>query len=82
MLVNSFDIFFVVMQFILPTIEDLKFLLIEFDSNCNYLNVNLNRNHFPNQLIPNIKNFCRKILPFGDIYKKQIDYYDQTAHEI
>ena len=82
MLAHSFDKFYVFMKFILPTMEVLKFLSIEFASIYNYLNINLNRNHFPTWFIPNMKNFCRKIIPFIDFYKKQIEYYNQTAHEI
>ena len=70
MLAHSFDRFYGVTKFNLSTMEDLKFLLIKFDSTCNYLNVNLNGNHFPAQLIPNIKNFCSKIIPFIDFYKE------------
>ena len=33
------------------------------------------------QYIPNIKNVCKKIVPFIDFYKKQINYYNQTAHD-
>ena len=34
------------------------------------------------QYIPNIKNVCKKILPFIYFYEKQIDYYNWTAHDI
>ena len=30
--------------------------------------------------LSNLKNFCKKIVPFIDFYKKQIDYYNKTAH--
>ena len=39
MLSHPFDRFYVVMKFVLPTIKDLKFSPIEFDSNCCYLDV-------------------------------------------
>ena len=82
MLAHSFDRFYVVMKFVLQTMEDLKFLPIKFDSTCNYLNANVNRNQFPTQFIPNFKNYYRKMIPFIDFYKKQIDSYNHTAHEI
>ena len=82
MLSHSFDRFYVVTNFILLTIKDLKFSPIKFDLTCNYLNVDLNRNKFLTQYILNIKNFCKKIIPFIDFNKKQIDYYNHTAHEI
>ena len=45
MLAHSFDRFYVGTKFSLPTMEDLKFLPIKSDSTCNYLNVNVDRNH-------------------------------------
>ena len=51
MLSHSFDRFYVVTKFILPTIEDLKYLSIEFDSTCKYLNIESSRNKFPTQYI-------------------------------
>ena len=37
---------------------------------------------YPMQYIPNIKYFCTKIVPFVDFYKKQIDYFNKTVHDI
>ena len=36
MLAHSFDRFYVVTKFILPLVNDLKFLPIDFDEKCNY----------------------------------------------
>ena len=36
MLAHSFDTFYVVTKFILPTIEDLKFSKLDFDDTCAY----------------------------------------------
>ena len=41
MLVHSFDRFYVVIKFILPSIEDLKFSKLNYDNTCAYLD---NRN--------------------------------------
>ena len=46
MLAHSFDIFYVVMEFIIPTMRDLKCSPIEFDSTCNYFNIVIDRKHF------------------------------------
>ena len=62
--------------------ENLKFSPIKFDSTCNYFNIDVDRKHFPTQFIPNLKNYCRRIIPFVDFYKKQIASYNCTAHEI
>ena len=72
MLSRSFDRFYVATKFILQTIEDLTFLAIKFDSTCNCLNIDFSRNQFPTQYFPNIKNFCKKIIPFIDYYMKQL----------
>ena len=73
MLVNSFARFYVVTKFILLAIDDFKFLPIDFDSECSYLNADLRRHQYPTQYLPNSKNFCTKIVPFVDYYKKQVD---------
>ena len=82
MLSHSFHRFYVVMKFVLPIIKDLKFSPIEFDSNCIYLDVDINRSKFLTQYIPNIRNFCKKIVPFIYFDKKQIYYYNQTTQGI
>ena len=66
----------------MPTIEDLKFSPIDFDSECNYLNVDLDRHRYPIHYLPNIENLCTKIVPFVYFYKKQIDSYNKTVHDI
>ena len=72
MLSHSFDRFYVVTKFILPTIDDLKFSPIDFDSECIYLDVDLRRHQYATQYVPNIKNFCTKIVPFVDYYKNRL----------
>ena len=64
MLSHSFDRFYVVKKIILLTINDFRFSPIDFDSEHRYLNVDLKRHRYPTQYIPNIKNFCMKIVPF------------------
>ena len=77
-----FDRFYVVMKLVLPTIKDLKFSPIEFNSNCRYLDLDINRSKFSTQYIPNIRNFCKKTVQLIYFNKVQIDYYNQTSHEI
>ena len=79
---HSFNRFYVVTTFVLPTIKDLKFLPIKFDSMYSYKDVDINRSKFPTQYFPNNKNILKKIIPFINFYKKQIDSYNQTVHEI
>ena len=82
MLLHSLDRFYVVMKVVLSKIEDLKFLTIQFDSSCKYLDSGTNRSKYPSDYIPNLRANCKKIVPFVDFCKKQIEYYDQTAYEI
>ena len=81
MLSHSFDRIYVVTKFILSTIDDLKFSPIDFDSECGHLNVDIRRHRSPTQYLPNIKKICKKIVPFINFYKKQIDYYNKTVHD-
>ena len=50
---HSFDRFYVVIKFILPTMDDLKLSLINYDKDCKYLN-NLDDND-NEQIKTNIK---------------------------
>ena len=51
MLAHSFDRFYVITKFILPSVNDLKFPVIDFDSECSYLNANLSRHQNTKQYI-------------------------------
>ena len=82
MLCYSFERFYVVTKFILPTIDDLKFSPVDFYSECSYLNIDLKKHRYPTQYLHNIKNICMKNVPFVDFYKKQIDYYNKMVHDI
>ena len=83
MLAHSFDRFYVVSKFILPTIDDLNFLPIDFNEKCQYLNEDLNTYHYWREYINNLKIICGKIVPFIDFYlkKKQISSYNCTSHK-
>ena len=81
MLSHLCDRFHVVAKFILPTISDLKYSPVDFDSEHSYLNIDVKRNRYPTQYLLKIKSFCTKIVPFVDFYKKQIDCYKKTVHQ-
>ena len=61
MLSHSFDRSYVVTKFILPTIDDLKFSPIDFDSECSYVKTDLRWHQYATQYLPSIKNFVRKL---------------------
>ena len=55
--------------------EDLKLTPVDFDSKCSYLSKN---DTYHTKLIKN----CLKIVPYVELYKQQIAYYNQTAYNI
>ena len=56
MLPHSFDRFYVVMKFILPTLDDLRLSPIKYDKKCNYLH------HLDDQEIEQIKQNIKDLL--------------------
>ena len=83
MLAHSFDRFYVITKFVLPTLDDLKLSPIRYDKECNYLR-NLD-NHDNDQIEENIRDLifcCSKIRPFMALYKMQISAYYLTVHKI
>ena len=69
-------------KFELPKVEDLTLTTISYDSDCQYLDNTRKLRDNPAELIQNMKNYCVKIAPYTDYYKKQKDYYNQTVYEI
>ena len=75
MLVHSIDRFYVVTKFELPKLEDLRFTTFSFDPTCKHLNTS---NYYLQRYIKH----CKRIARYVEFYKKQIEYYNCTAHEI
>ena len=72
MLVHSFDRFYVVTKFMLPSIGDLKFSTLNCDNTCAYLD---NRNMCDNESKKHtldLMTFCKKIEPFV-LFLQKID---------
>ena len=83
MLAHSFDRFYVVTKFILPTLDDLKLLPIKYDKECNYLH-NLDGQNY-DQVKENIRDllsYCAKLRTYMVFYKMQINACNKTAHHI
>ena len=55
---------------------------MKFDSSCKYLDTGRKMNNYPSNYIPNLTAYCKKIVPYVNLYKKQIDYYNHTTYEI
>ena len=82
MLSYSFDRFCVVKKFELPKVKDLHLTTVQFDSVCSYLDTGKDKNNFSSSYLPKFLAYCQKIVPYVNFYKKQIMYYDCTAHEM
>ena len=83
MLAHSFDRFYVITEFIFPTLDDLKLYPIRYDTDCWYLR-NLD-NEDDDRIKQNIKDlffYCTKIRPYMSLYKMQITAHNLTAHKI
>ena len=82
MLVHSFDRFYVVTKFMLPTIRDLKFSKLNFDHTCAYTRKKYALNTESRKYMLELKAYCNKIRPFVTYYNKLINSYNNTAHNI
>ena len=66
---HSFDRFYVVTQFILPCIKDLKFSKVNYDSTFAYLAEKNGYTTKDKKYILDLLVYCRKIKPYVDYYK-------------
>ena len=82
MLAHSFDRFYVGTKFILPSVNDLKFSIINFDEACDYLQEKNGCNQNAKEYISVPRVYCTKIVPFVYYYKEQISPFNCTAHNI
>ena len=82
MLVHSFDRFYVVTKFILPSIKDLRFCKLNYDSTYAYLAEKHGHTAEGKKYILDLPAYCRKIKPYVDYYKQQIKSYNDIAHHI
>ena len=82
MLVHSFDRFYVVTKFMLPLLGDLKFLDLNYDNTCAYLDNRNAQNTEAQKYMLDLKTFCKKIEPFVIYYKTLIKSYNSTMHNI
>ena len=76
MLTHSFDRFYVVAKYEIPKVEHLQFTTFSFDLMCNYLNIS------SKSYLLRYTRHCRRIAPYVEFYKQQIDYYNQTTYNI
>ena len=77
MLSHSFDRFYIVTKFELPKTQDLGFTTFKFDFECSYANHTTTSTTNYAKLL----NYCMKIVPYAQLYQRQIQYYNWTAYD-
>ena len=82
MLAYSFDRFYIITKFILPSIEDIKFSKLNYDHTCTYMNKEYAPNMDSRKYLTELKTYCNKIKPFVSYYRKLINSYNKTAYNI
>ena len=83
MLVHSFDNFYVVTKFILPTLDDLKSSPIGYNKDCKYLwDLDDQDDEQNKQNIKDLLFYCSKLRPFMAFYKMHIKACNATVHHI
>ena len=78
----SFDRFYVVTKFILPSIGDLKFSKLNYDNTCTYIDNKNTHSTKTRRYMLDLMTFCKKIEPFVMYYKRLIKSYNHMAHNI
>ena len=83
MVAHSFDRYYVITKFILPTLDDLKLSPIRYDKKCSYIQqIDDQDNDCIKENIKELLFYCAKLIPFKGFYKMQIKAYNATAHQI
>ena len=82
MLIYSFDRFYIVTKFILPSVKDIKFSNINFDESCMYVNKKYAPHTDSSKNLSELQMYCNKIKPFVSYYSKLIASNNTTVHNI
>ena len=82
MLAHSFDRFYIIVKFMLPSMGDLKFSDLNFDHSCAYMNKKYTPNMDSSKFLAKLKTYCNKIKPFVSHYSKLIKAYNDTVYNI
>ena len=82
MLAHSFDRFYIVTKFMLPSMGDIKFSKLNFDHTCAYMNKEYAPNMDSRKYLTELKTYCNKIKPFVSYYNKLIKSYNTTVYNI
>ena len=82
MLAHSFDRFFIVTKFMLPSIGDIKFSKLNFDHTCTYMNKEYAPKMDSRKYLTELKTYRNKIKPFVFHYNNLITSYNATVYNI
>ena len=82
MLAHLFDRFYIVTNFMLPSVGDIKFSKLNFDHTCTYMNKEYAPNTDSRKYLTELKTYCYKIKPFVSHYTKLIESYNATVYNI
>ena len=80
MLTYSFDRFYIIAKFILPSIGDIRFLHLTFDDSCSYMNKEYTPNMDSSKYLKELKTYCNKLKPFISYYSNLIKSYNSTVY--
>ena len=72
MLTHTFDRFYIIAKFMLPSMGELKFSNLNFDHSCAYMNKKYTPNMDSNKYLTELKTYCNKIKPFVSHYSQLI----------
>ena len=82
MLAHSFDRFYIITKFMLPSMGDIKFSNLNFDHSCTYMNKKYAPNMDSSKYLAELKTYYNKIKPFVSHYSTLIKSYNATVHNI
>ena len=78
MLTHSFDRFYIIAKFILPSIGDIRFSRLTFDHSCSYMN----KEYMPSKYLKELKMYCNTLKPFISYYSKLIKSYNSMVYDL
>ena len=82
MLAHSFDRFYIITKFMLPSMGDVKFSILNFDHSCAYMNKKYAPNTDLSKYLAKLKTYCNKIKPFVSHYSNLIKSYNDTVYNL
>ena len=82
MLAHSFNRFYIVMKFMLPSVKDIKFSNLTFDESCVYMNKKYAPHTDSSKYLSELQMYYNKIKPFVSYYSKLIASYNTSVHNI